>query len=1778
LGVFVYIVLGKSGIHRVVYVILQVVNGCPIIKLEMLTMVVSIFVSLLFLIVSTGNAGVVINEIMYNPESNEDNAEYIELYNATGEDIDMSGWELTGGVDFEFPVGVVIGRGDYLLVCRNELFIRQRYNLSQSIATVGNYAPSRLSNSGESFALEDRNGKKIDEVSYMDRSPWPTEPDGNGQSLELIHPLVDNYNFVYWRSSFVPSPGRQNSRYVTMPPPRLERIERIPLSPTSGDTVRIKAFFSKEDDLSSVTLEYRINNGAQVVVTMEKDGLAYTGQIPVQPQQTVVSYAVRAVNQQNETLLYPYTGLQPMLMYRVEDNPVESGRIVINEIMYKPSPVYDEEVEWIELLNPMNQAVDLSYWVVKDDNDDHIFRIPAGTTIGANGYLIVASDLIDAGGVPVVPGLSFSLANNGDAVRLFDPNEREIASVYYNDSGEWPLIEVGYSLELVQVSRLNGEPNNWGSSRLGGSPGRPNDRMILDTNYQDFAVVINELFYHPEDEEVDNNIAKEFVELHNTGTVAVDVGGWFFSRGIEYRFPEGTVIPANGYLLVCKDETLYPHVANKVGPYALRLDNGGEKIALTNAEGIVIDYVNYDDRYPWPVLPDGDGFSLELMNPTVDNRNAQFWSSGMPMSPGAKNGIYVDNAPPRITRVNHSPAYPSASITGQEVQTLEIIKEGAIWKYRKGTRAFPIDWKTLAYVDSAWEEGPAGFGYDDGDDATILTDMRYSYATVAIRKKFTLTDISSIDSLVLQMNYDDGFVAYINGEEVARSNVSGANPGHDTLADSNHEQGTFETFNLSAHLDIVREGENVIAIQGHNVNLTSSDFSLSPILTAQKILSHGDEDSDRVVITARVRDEDSVGEVLLQYQRLYAPYGTGLLMDDWQSVPMFDDGTHGDLIAGDDIYTCILNDHVTIAPNELWRYKISATDGQGFSGVWPRQTEETRNFIFYVSHKDDVEQYPTFRLFMEQATWNWLNRNVSSDVEQPCVVVIDGEAFDLFHGGGTRFRGHVLRNKPKKSWKIRFPKDNRWEGKRAVNLNANYQTSALVRGEAGFMEHLAYEFFRQADVITPDSRGAEVFLNNDYYGLFIHTEQYNEDFLDNHNLPDNTIVFKAGVKARPSFMTKESSLATYQSKYKNMIGRSGDLDALIAFIEELNDTSTAGLEAFFENNVNIERYLNYLACVCVLSHVDATEKNYFPTRGADGLWFVSPWDISHSYGELHTINSYPFKTDHRLLDGADGGVFGTNRLRQRFLSVPKYKEMYYQRLREFVDHLFTNEHLDPLFDSYWEYLKEGIDRNVERWNSPGQLDRMVSEMKRYVKVRREFILRDRNVRPSAISATPEHLVPTDGSSVATREPMLSAKTVGDGSVAMAEWEVQAGGTDFAKPHWRMAVIGAGSIQVPANVLSSGQTYNWRMRWKLSASAEWSDWSDPTSFAVADHLIPGDVQNLVVTPLDRSVRFEWDLPRAQDLLRIDIYDGIKIVESTSPNDNRVRVTELENGEPYIFTIYTVSKDRLLSKGVTVAVIPVARSTSGDLIAYYRFEGDTVDQAGNFSDGTLLGDSMVTTPGAMNPIPLTQESNTGALHIGTQQGSGFSFGSAAEGLNIDNQLTIECYAKLDSAGNQPMVLVDRYDEANAAQDGVWRFGVNYSKPGSLDFFFNDGDGSGGFTDRLHIASTDAVFRNDGAFHHYAVVVDLRHDFILAKVTLYVDARPVAITVVHDNGESYYSSFKQGSDIPVLIGAKRTANGTGDLFPGKIDEVRITANNLKPQELLHLPDTEVLGWMLY
>jgi len=190
------------------------------------------------------------------------------------------------------------------------------------------------------------------------------------------------------------------------------------------------------------------------------------------------------------------------------------------------------------------------------------------------------------------------------------------------------------------------------------------------------------------------------------------------------------------------------------------------------------------------------------------------------LAPGEHKLIYASGKN-RIPTINHYETVLAASDT---------------WEYLVPSSEPAASWR-LPGVTLGWLSGPGGIGFGDADDGTTIPTTTSVYS----RKTFNVTNPSEIEKLILFMDYDDGFVAFINGVEVARANVGvvGTPPAFNALASTGHEANGYQSMpinsyqiDLAAFTGLLQTGENVLSIQTHNVLATSADLTGNAFLAA----------------------------------------------------------------------------------------------------------------------------------------------------------------------------------------------------------------------------------------------------------------------------------------------------------------------------------------------------------------------------------------------------------------------------------------------------------------------------------------------------------------------------------------------------------------------------------------------------------------------------------------------------------------------------------------------------------------------------------------------------------------------------------------------------------------------------------------------------------------------------------------------------------------------------------------------------------------------------------
>lgn len=315
---------------------------------------------------------------------------------------------------------------------------------------------------------------------------------------------------------------------------------------------------------------------------------------------------------------------------------------------------------------------------------------------------------------------------------------------------------------------------------------------VTSGNPADF-ITINEIHYNPLEPDLG------FVELHNRSTTQAFILDGFRFDGLGYTFPAGSTIQPGGFLVLASNpgvlSSKMPQGITVFAQFPGNLSNRGEVLTLIQSDpisgsDIIIDQVEYSDAFPWPAAADGTGPSLQLIDPSYDNRRPSHWFAAEgPSTPGT-NKVLMDFEHP--------------------------------WKYNQSGNNLGVTWINPGYNDNAWPQGNGLLYLESAAlPATKSTPLTGGPLTFYFRASMTLETVPSGEFL-LNTILDDGAVIYINGTEALRLGMPTGVITSETTAQRTVGDASIEgPFIIPSRF--FKQGANSIAVEVHQVNATSSD-------------------------------------------------------------------------------------------------------------------------------------------------------------------------------------------------------------------------------------------------------------------------------------------------------------------------------------------------------------------------------------------------------------------------------------------------------------------------------------------------------------------------------------------------------------------------------------------------------------------------------------------------------------------------------------------------------------------------------------------------------------------------------------------------------------------------------------------------------------------------------------------------------------------------------------------------------------------------------------------
>jgi len=609
--------------------------------------------------------------------------EYIELVNLHDEPLDLAGVRFSEAVRFQFSGETLLGPGQRGLLVRDASAFETRYGAGHNV--LGAYLED-FHNSGERLVVSDPFGRVIADFEYDDGGRWPVRADGFGSSLEIVNPHADPGSGGNWRAGveYGGSPGTEGSE--PMPTVVVNEVlshANLPLT----DTVELYNATDRPIDLGGWFLsesagdykKFRIPDGTIIgpgaylvydeydfnpgrwergaggfaLDSADGDDVWLTAADAAGNLTRFVDHVEFGAALRDESFGRWPNGegqLNPMWSrtFGTRNSGPRTGILVISEIMYHPPGEPDSGgLEYIEILNPTQQTVDLRHWRVRggvqynfpaphDDDADPVPILPGETilVVGFEGYNMGAlSEFRNAYSIPasvqMFGPLKGTLGDEGEAVRLLRPDappwwephkiphvlEEEVV---YGVEEPWPQSPNagGDALHRREIGLWARDPSSWIAAPP--SPGtvdlQAGTLVVTEINYSPYSPTATELVVNPNYTAADF----EFLELLNVSGTAVDLSGMQLTHAVNSEFSPGTTLDVGERGVIVGDleafQTRYGADKNVLGQFDRTLNNKGARITLTGSTGQMLLSFAYNDERPWPGRANGHGSSLELVN------------------------------------------------------------------------------------------------------------------------------------------------------------------------------------------------------------------------------------------------------------------------------------------------------------------------------------------------------------------------------------------------------------------------------------------------------------------------------------------------------------------------------------------------------------------------------------------------------------------------------------------------------------------------------------------------------------------------------------------------------------------------------------------------------------------------------------------------------------------------------------------------------------------------------------------------------------------------------------------------------------------------------------------------------------------------------------------------------------------------------------------------------------------------------------------------------------
>ena len=509
-----------------------------------------------------------------------------------------------------------------------------------------------------------------------------------------------------------------------------------------------------------------------------------------------------------------------------------------------------------------------------------------------------------------------------------------------------------------------------------------------------------------------------------------------------------------------------------------------------------------------------------------------------------------------------------------------------------------------------------------------------------------------------------------------------------------NESGMAEEFSLTGIKDLLVAGTNVLALHGLNVSSDSPDFlllpeligiqrgmdssrhvyftqptpgaangpgatNMGPIVGEVGHLPVVPADGDDLTVTARITPTvGAIGAVTLKYRVMY---GTEY------SVPMYDDGQHGDNLAGDGIFAGAIPAAAS-KPGQMVRYYILASDAIDQKTRSPAFAEPKASPQYYGTVVYDPaltnSHLPVLHWFILSPA------AADTDATARCSLFYDGEFYDNI---GANIHGQSTRAFPKKSYDLDFNPGNKFRWSKDAPRVDDLNLLSTWGDKTHMRSVLAHETYRDAGSPCHFALPVRVQRNGAFFSVANLVENGDVNYLDRLGLDPNGALYK--------MYNPADSAGGAEKKSRKQEG-TADLQALIA---GMGQSTASSRQTYLYDNLNVPEIIDFLAAKIITADTDCCHKNYYLYRDSDGTgeWQMFPWDVDLSFGRVWTCNS-------PCLAYYDGTIYTNqsiftgygNTVVSPLFDTPATRQMFLRRLRTLMDKLMQPPGTPAVSDFY----------------------------------------------------------------------------------------------------------------------------------------------------------------------------------------------------------------------------------------------------------------------------------------------------------------------------------------------------------------------------------------------------------------------------------------------------------------------------------------------------------------